>query len=160
MSSPHVIDAEIARHLPTVSAVGVGLDDTGRAIEEMFPKIDPQFVPFGTRILVQIKRVVARTKSGIYLGEDTKETEAWNQQIGQVISIGDLAFKNRANGNPWPEGAWAKPGDYVRFLRHVGDRMVVKDPDGLGPVAVLVLNDSDLLGKYTGDPREVRAYLL
>jgi len=160
MSSQQVIDAEIARHLPTVSATGTGLDDTGRAIEEMFPRIDPEFVPFGTRVIVQIKRVVARTKSGIYLGEDTKETEAWNQQLGKVIAVGPLAFKRRDNAAPWPEGAWAKEGDYVRFLRHIGDRMVVKDPDGLGPVAVLLLNDSDLLGKYTGDPREVRAYLL
>ena len=160
MTSPQVIDTEIARHLPTISATGMGLDETHRDIDEMFPRVDPEFDVFGTRVLVQIKRVVSRTKGGLFIVEDTKETEAWNQQIGKVIQVGPLAFKRRDIGAPWPEGAWANVGDYVRFLRHIGDRMVIPDPDGQGPVALLLLNDSDLLGRYRGDPRKVRAYML
>lgn len=160
MSAPPVVDAELARSLPTVSPYSTGLNSSMFSMEQCFPEIDLDFRPFGTRIVVQLRRVIKKSAGGILLGTETTATEAWNMQVGKVLSIGPLAFKNRRTGEAWPEGLWCKEGDYVRFSRHVGDRLSVQVDDDGEPVALLILNDSDLIGQYLGDPREVRAYLL
>ena len=111
-------------------------------------------------MLVQLRRVITRTASGLYLAQDTKDTEAYNIQVGRVLAMGPLAFCNRTTGLPWAEGKWAQVGDFVRFQRHIGDRLTVKMEDGGEPVVVLLLNDADLSGKYTGDPLRVRSYIV
>lgn len=150
--------------VPTVSPYSQGIDVSGRDMSELFPEVDPQFRPYGARVLIQLRRVVNKTKSGIILAEETQDNEAWNMQVGKIIAMGPLAFKNRKDGKEWPEGMWAKVGDYVRFPRWGGDRLSIPfvgsdgKPDGK-PVVILILNDSDLWGEYTGDPRDVRAYI-
>jgi co-chaperonin GroES (HSP10) len=145
---------------PTVKPYADGQDASGTALEEAFPVVDPQFRPFGAKILVQVRRVMRVSKGGIILGTESKETEAWNMQVGKIIDVGPLAFKNRATSQPWPEGMWANIGDFVRFPRHVGDRLTVAVDDGRGdPVVILILDDHSLLGAYTGDPMKVRAFI-
>ena len=61
-----------------INPYGMGLDTSHISIDEMFPEIDPEFRPFGHRVIIQIRRVVAKTKSGIYLPKEAKETEAYN----------------------------------------------------------------------------------
>lgn len=154
-----VLDASLTAGLPTISAHGDSLDASHQGLAEAFPAVDPQFKPFGTKVVVQIRRTITKSKGGIILGTETKETEAWNTQIGKVVAAGPLAFKDRATGKPWPEGVWANIGDYVRFQRHVGDRLAVPLDDGNPPVVFLILNDNDLTGAYTGDPLKVRAFI-
>lgn len=145
--------------IPTVNPYSTGLDVSGRSFDELFPEVDPQFRPFGSKILVQLRRVILESKGGIALLEETGDTEAWNMQVGKIIAMGPLAFKNRKTFEPWPEGSWAEVGEFVRFPRWGGDRISI-DLDKKGkPVVVLILNDHDLLGAYTGDPRDVKAYL-
>jgi co-chaperonin GroES (HSP10) len=146
----------------TVNPYSTGIDASKHEMSEMFPVVDPQFKPYGSRVLVQLRRVVSKTASGIILSESTKESEAWNMQVGALIAVGPLAFKNRATSEAWPEGVWAKLGDYVRVPRWGGDRLSVMPKDakpGDAPVVVLILNDHDLLGAYEGDPRDVRAFI-
>lgn len=145
--------------LPVIPPYGQGLDVSHKELSEMFPEIDPEFVPFGPRVIVQVRRVVAKTSSGIYLAPTTKEAEAYNGQVGKLIAVGPLAFKKRSDGSDWPEGVWAKVGDYVKVPRWGGDRWSVDMHDGLEPVLFAVLNDGDLIGKYTGDVLKVRAHL-
>lgn len=144
--------------VPTVSPFSTGMDMTGRSLEDGFPKIDPEFKPFGSRVVVQLRKVMSRTRGGIILSADTKDTEAWNEQVGMLVAVGPLAFKNRATQADWPEGIWAKPGDFVKVPRYGGERWSVPGPDG-EPVAVLVINDADLIGLHTGDPMKVKAYI-
>lgn len=149
----------IEDQLPTVSPYSTGLDASGFSKEELFPVVDPEFRPFGSKILVQLRRVILESRGGIALIDSTGDTEAWNMQVGKVIAVGPLAFKNRKTFAEWPEGTWCEVGDFVRFPRWGGDRITVQ-PDAKGkPVVVLIMNDSDLLGAYTGDPCKVRAYL-
>lgn len=144
----------------TVNPYATGQDASGSSLDEAFPTVDPQFVPFGSKVLVQLRRVLSKSKGGIILSTDTKDTEAWNMQIGKIISTGPLAFKNRKSGEAWPEGTWAEVGDFVRFPRWNGDRLTVKVDDDRGdPVVVLILDDHNLLGKYTGNPLEVRSFI-
>lgn len=131
----------------------------GRTVEEMFPEVDPEFQPFGSRVLLQVRRVFSTSKGGIVLVNDTKETEAWNMQVAKVIKVGPLAFKRRDTAEDWPEGMWANVGDFVRVPRWGGDRWSIDMPDGGDPVNLVLLNDSDLLGRHEGDPACIKAFL-
>lgn len=97
-----------------VNPYGQGLSVEDKNLDEMFPKIDPEFDPFGHRVVVQVRRVVSKTSSGIILAKETRETEAYNTQIALLVKAGPLAFKNRTTGEPWPEGVWAEVGDYSK----------------------------------------------
>ena len=94
----------------------------------------------------------------------------WNTQIGKIRAIGDLAFKNRDKLTDWPEGAWAKIGDYVRIPKFNQDKWFMEYPsklkdhlgrefDGVERVLFMLINDLDLLALKTGNPLEVKAYI-
>lgn len=142
-----------------INPYGQGLDVSDKSLDEMFPHIDPEFLPFGHRVVVQIRRVVNKTSSGIILSTGSKEEEAYNGQVAKLISVGPLAFKKRTTGEEWPEGVWAKPGDFVKVPRWGGDRWTVDLKDGLEPVMLAILSDADLIGAYTGDVSKVRSHL-
>jgi co-chaperonin GroES (HSP10) len=146
--------------LAIVNPYADGQDATGYTKDEVFPEVDPQFRPFGAKILVQVRRVMRKSKGGIILTSESTDTEAWNMQVGKLIAIGPVAFKNRRDNSEWPEGKWASVGDFVRFPRHLGDRIHVPLDDGKGdPVVILILDDHNLLGAYTGDPMKVRTFI-
>lgn len=129
-------------------------------LDWFFPKADPQHVPLGNKIIVQLKRTRQKTDSGIHLVEETKSDEKWNTQIAKVISLGSIAYCNRSNGEPWPEGAWAQPGDFVRVPRWGGDRWNVKLKDETEEVVFCLFNDHEANARVTGDPLAVRIYIL
>ena len=127
-----------------------------------FPSVDPGAKPLGARVLVQLRRTKNKvTSAGIYLVEETKETEKWNNMVAKVIEIGPLAFKKRDTMEPWPEGSWCEVGDYIRVPKWGGDRWEVevpgeKDED---PALFMVLNDHEVIAKLTGDPLAVKAFI-
>jgi co-chaperonin GroES (HSP10) len=119
--------------------------------------------PYGGRVLIQLRAVKEKvTSAGIILSEETRETEKWNTMIGKVIDIGALAFRNRETMEAWPEGAWAQIGDFVRVPKWGGDRWEIdfKDEKGAkGKALFTFFNDHELIGKVTGDPREIKAFI-
>jgi co-chaperonin GroES (HSP10) len=127
-------------------------------LDEAFPPIDAGVKPFGSRVLCQIRLAKKKTKGGIILTGDTKDTETWNTQVAKVVAVGDLAFKNRNTQEPWPEGSWAKPGDFVRVPKYGGDKWTVKIDDDQ-EVIFVILNDLDLIGAVTGDPLAMKAFV-
>lgn len=128
------------------------------AMAEAFPAADAGIQPFGSRVLVQIRTPKNKTAGGIILHADSRDTEKWNTQVGKVINLGPLAFKNRNNMEPWPEGAWCGVGEYVRVSKYGGDRWEVPVADADGALFV-IFNDLDILGRVTGDPLAVRAFI-
>jgi co-chaperonin GroES (HSP10) len=128
------------------------------SIDEAFPAVDPGVKPFGSRVLCQIRLAKKKTKGGIILTGDTKDTETWNTQVAKVVAVGDLAFKNRNTQEPWPEGSWATPGDFVRVPKYGGDKWTVKIDDDQ-EVIFVILNDLDLIGVVTGDPLAMKAFV-
>lgn len=127
-------------------------------LEEAFPDVDPNYLPFGSLVLLQVR--VAKRKVGkdslIELPDDVRSTIQANTQVAKVISHGPLAFKNRNTGEPWPEGAWAHPGEYVRVPLYGGDRWEVPHEDGV--VVFRVLKDLELGGKVPR-PLDMIAYV-
>lgn len=138
-------------------------NDIEQTLEEAFPAIDPLMAPYGGRVLVQMRAVKEKvTTAGIYIPEETKETEKWNTMVGKVIAIGPLAFKNRETMASWPEGSWAAVGDYVRVPKWGGDRWEIEFTDeqgAKGRALFTFFNDHELIGKVTGDPREIKAFI-
>jgi len=128
------------------------------ALKEAFPTADPGIRPFGSRVLVQIRTPKTKTTSGIIIDTGSRETERWNTQIAKVIHIGPLAFKNRNTMDPWPEGSWCAEGDYVRVAKYGGDRWEVELPGGEKAMYV-IFNDLEIIGRVTGDPLAIRAFI-
>lgn len=126
--------------------------------EDAFPAIDPGVRPFGSRVLLQIRRAKSKTKGGIILAGETRDTEMWNTQVAKVRAVGPLAFHNRNTMEPWPEGAWVREGSYVRAPKYGGDRWSVRIEDG-EEIIFAMFNDLDLLGEITGDPLAMKAFL-
>ena len=138
-------------------------NDVEQTLEEAFPAVDPLMAPYGGRVLVQLRAVKEKvTSAGILIPEETKEAEKWNTMIGKVIAIGPLAFNNRDTMQPWIEGTWAEVGDYVRVPKWGGDRWEIDfvDEKGMNGRALFTFfNDHELIGKVTGDPRAIRAFV-
>lgn len=128
-------------------------------LEEAFPEVDPKHVPFGSRVLVQLRAAKRRTKGGLELPDSVRETIAANTQVCKVIMIGPMAFKNPNTGNPWPEGPWFKVGDYVRCPKHGGDRFEVPDPKNDGEVITFATYDHLVFSAMCEDPLGVVAFI-
>ena len=127
------------------------------AFAEAFPAVDAGVQPFGSRVLVQI-RTPKKKVGSILLVQDTKDTEKWNTQVAKVIAVGSLAYKNRNTQELWPEGQWCQPGDFVRVPKYGGDRWEVplnKDENAM----FVIFNDLDVIGKVTGDPLLIKAFI-
>ena len=127
------------------------------ALAEAFPAADAGVQPFGSRVLVQI-RTPKKKVGSILLVQDTKDTEKWNTQVAKVVAVGSLAYKNRNTQELWPEGQWCQPGDFVRVPKYGGDRWEVplnKDENAM----FVIFNDLDVIGKVTGDPLLIKAFI-
>lgn len=123
-----------------------------------FPLVDPGLVPFGSRVLVQFRTPPTVTAGGVHLADDAIDAEKWNTQVGIVLAVGPLAFKDRKTQDPWPEGVWAKVGDLVRCPKYGGDRWEMEEP-GLPRAFFALFNDLDLLGRVTVGPERMRAFV-
>ena len=126
-----------------------------------FPEVESGQSPFGGRIVVQLRRI--KKKSGrIIIVDETKENEKWNNMVGKVVAIGPLAFCNRDTMQPWPEGSWAKIGDFVRVPRWGGDRWERKAPneeENEDPVLFMTINDHELIALITDDPLSFNTFV-
>lgn len=130
------------------------------AMAEAFPAVDAGIQPFGSRVLIQIRTPKKKSAGGIIIDiHGSNETEKWNTQIGKVITLGPLAFKNRNDMKPWPEGDWCKAGEYVRVAKYGGDRWEVKVPGKDESAMFVIFNDLDIIGQVTGDPLAIRAFI-
>jgi co-chaperonin GroES (HSP10) len=127
------------------------------SIDDAFPTVDSGVKPFGSSVIVQIRRAKAQTKGGLYIPEEARKTESSNTQVARVVSIGPLAYKNRNTMQSWPEGAWCDVGMFVRVPKYGGDRWTVELGDE--EIEFVMFNDLDIRGEITGDPLKMRAFL-
>jgi co-chaperonin GroES (HSP10) len=123
------------------------------AVKWAYPDVAPGIEPLGGRVLVQLKRIKKTTTSGIVLVNETRDQEKWNTQTAKVVSVGPLAFKKKDTMEPWPEGVWADPGQFVRVPKWGGDRFEVAVPgEPEEPALFMLINDHELIAKVIGDP--------
>ena len=129
------------------------------SIDDAFPDVDPNCIPCGSSIVVQLKRSKSVTAGGIILSADSKQTEQWNTQVAKVVRVGPLAYHNRNTMEPWPEGAWVKEGDFVRVPKYGGDRWTIAiDSSEDGEIHFIMFNDLDVRA-VVPDPLSMKAYV-
>lgn len=121
------------------------------SLDEAFPKADPGLEPFGSNVLVQMRTPLTKTKGGIIVPDEARETDQWNTQVAKLISIGPVSFHNRDTMALWPEGAWAKPGEYVRVPKYGGDRWWVESEGADKKSLFVIFNDLDIIGRVPED---------
>lgn len=164
------------RHSPPLSAVLASQAEVSRfggrpaskpptdPLLDAFPVVDPLIRPAGNMLLCQVRRARKSKDLGngkvLHYSDDAVDTERWNTQVAKVIAVGPLAYQNRNTLQPWPEGAWARVGDYVRVAKYTPDRWEVQYGPGDEEKALFILiKDVDVLGIVTGDPLAVRAFV-
>lgn len=130
-----------------------------KSLADAFPEVDPGVQPLGDRVLVQIRTPKRQSAGGIILVEETQETEIWNTQVAKVISLGRSAFRNQDTLELWPEGEWCNPGDFVRVGKYGGDRWQLPIPGTRETALFVIVKDLDIIGKVTGDPLKIVAYV-
>lgn len=116
-------------------------------LEEAFPQVSPGVAPLGTRVMVQLRTVRSKTASGIVLVDDTKQFNKVTTQLGKVVAIGPIAFRNRETGNLWPEGVWARPGDFIRLPKYGGDRFERKIPGTDDTALFCIFQDHEIIAR-------------
>ena len=94
--------------------------------------------PTGWRLLILPYRGKGKTESGIYLPDQVVEENSVSTQVGYVLKVGDLAFKDPEK---FPSGPWCEKGDWVMFARYAGSRFKIDGGE------VRILNDDEILAK-------------
>ena len=129
--------------------------------EQLFPDVPPGIRPFGSRVLVQIRRARTRSKGGIIFSDTTKDTELDNTCVAKVIAIGPLAYKNRNSMEPWAEGRWCDVGDYVFVPKYGGlrwEKPCKSDNDYGDKVQFAIFDDLNIIGDVE-DPLQIKAHI-
>lgn len=132
---------------------------------EAFPDVASGKRPCGWRVQCQLRKVKERTRSGIELVQETKETEKFNTTVAKVIKMGPLAYRDRKTMDLWPEGAWCQVGDYVTVPRWGGERWERKipgtsDAHGREELTYFVeVNDGEIIDVIEDDPLSFRAFV-
>jgi co-chaperonin GroES (HSP10) len=117
------------------------------SLQEAFPDVNPGVMPLGTRVLVQLRTVRSKTASGLILVDDTKQFNKVTTQLGRVVQIGPIAFRNRETGQLWPEGVWAQPGHLVRIPKYGGDRFERKIPGTEDTALFCLFSDHEIIAR-------------
>lgn len=135
-----------------------------QTLDEAFPTADPGWEPYGDRVLVQLRSPKKKTESGLIVPSESRDQEKWMTTVAKVVALGPLAFRDRKTREPWPEGVWAKVGDYVRCPKWGGDRweIALKEEWNTEEVArFAVFRDHELIaGLKSGDnPLRFRDYI-
>jgi co-chaperonin GroES (HSP10) len=125
------------------------------ALDDAFPDVDPGFIPNGNRVLIQVKKPKTKSKGGIILTDEAAESQIYEEQIGRVVAIGQAAFRNPGNMEPWAEGAWFEVGDFVRFPKFGGDKTWTVTPDG-EKTLFIVFREYDTIGKIYCNPLDIK----
>ena len=93
--------------------------------------------PTGWRLLVMPFAVQEETKGGIIIAQETLNRARVATQVGYVLKMGDLCYKDQ---DRYPTGPWCKEKDWVVFARYAGSRMEIDGGE------IRMLNDDEVLG--------------
>ena len=93
--------------------------------------------PTGWRLLVMPFVVKEQTKGGIIIAQETLDRARVATQVGYVLKMGDLCYKDKEK---YPTGPWCKEKQWVIFARYAGSRMEIDGGE------IRLLNDDEILG--------------
>ncbi len=101
--------------------------------------------PTGWRLLILPYRGKGKTDGGIYLPDKVVEENTVSTQVGYVLKVGELAYKD---SEKFPFGPWCEQGDWVMFARYAGSRFRIDGGE------VRILNDDEILARIK-EPEDI-----
>ena len=101
--------------------------------------------PTGWRILVLPYRGKGKTDGGIYLPDTVVQEQTVSTQVGYVLKVGSLAYKDTEK---FPTGSWCEQGDWVMFARYSGSRFKIDGGE------VRILKDDEIFAKIK-EPEDI-----
>lgn len=113
-------------------------------LAEHFPAVNPGSRPCGNQVLVQFRSMKTMSKGGIVLASETRDFNNGNTQLAKVVSLGQIAYRDRNSGEVWKEGAWADVGDIVIVPRWSGFRFEVPIPGTEDKAIFAIFEDFNL----------------
>lgn len=139
-----------------LEAVSEGVSNLASAYKDVTDKVlDPEAIggsllermpsPTGWRLLILPYRGKGKTDGGIYLPDKVLEEQNVSTQVGYVLKVGDLAYKDP---DKFPVGPWCEQGDWVMFARYAGSRFKIDGGE------VRILNDDEILSTIL-DPEDI-----
>lgn len=100
--------------------------------------------PTGWRLVVLPYRGKGKTEGGIYLPDKVVEENQIATQVGYVLKVGSLAYKDPDKFDT----PWCKEKDWVMFARYAGSRFRIDGGE------VRILNDDEILAVIS-DPEDI-----
>ena len=131
-------------------------------LEWAFPDVVPGIYPCGMFILVQLafpkKRKKLPNGNWFYYADESVTADKARTQTALVRAFGPVAYRNRETLVAWPEGAWCRPGKFIRTPMYGGDRIAVPVPgrDPSDEALFVIFRDQDCLSVITGDPLSIK----
>jgi len=107
--------------------------------------IDRMPQPTGWRILILPYKGRAKTESGIVLPDEVQDKKQVSTQVGYVLRVGPLAYKDTEK---FPSGPWCEEKQWVMFARYAGSRFQIDGGE------VRILNDDEILATIL-DPEDI-----
>jgi chaperonin GroES len=100
--------------------------------------------PTGWRLVVLPYRGKGKTEGGVYLPDQVVEEYQVATQVGYVLKVGPLAYKDPEKF----DGPWCEEKDWVMFARYAGSRFKIDGGE------VRILNDDEVLATIS-DPEDI-----
>ena len=107
--------------------------------------IDRMPSPTGWRLLILPYRGKGKTEGGLYLPDKVVEDNQISTQVGFVLKMGPMAYKDP---DKFPSGPWCAEKDWVMFARYAGSRFKIDGGE------VRILNDDEILAKIQ-EPEDI-----
>ena len=107
--------------------------------------------PQGWHILIKKPKPKDKSVGGILLPDMAKDAEDYLSVCAQVVAIGPMCWCDKATGEPWATGPWAKPGDWVVIPRYTQFKMLIDDED------YRFINDDEIIA-VINDPTVMKVY--
>ena len=142
-----------------IDDVAEGVANLTEAYKDVTDKVlDPEAIggsllermpdPTGWRLLILPYRGKGKTDGGIYLPDKVVEEQTVSTQVGYVLKVGPLAYKDTEK---FPSGPWCKQSDWVMFARYAGSRFRIDGGE------VRILNDDEILARIK-EPEDIQHF--
>jgi len=139
-----------------LEGVSAGVADLASAYKDVTDKVlDPESIggsllermpdPTGWRLLILPYRGKGKTDGGIYLPDVVVQEQTVSTQVGYVLKVGPLAYRDTEK---FPSGPWCEQGNWVMFARYAGSRFKIDGGE------VRILNDDEILARIA-EPEDI-----
>ena len=117
-----------------------------KKVEKEKKELEKIPTPTGWRIVLFPLKLNNKTKSGLYLTDETVSESQMTTNICKVLKVGRMAYKDKTR---YPDGKpWCKEGDWVLITSYAGSRIKIEDGE------LRIVNEDEIIATVD-DPRDI-----